>query len=269
MAFADQSQAKKFFIERIISQARNENINLSEAEKYMLGWTEVEPNFKIDDALTAEFYKETTDKEYEKKITHLIRNAYKTDISITNQNKELYEEAYDVLNKGDHYILVMITEALYGGLPNDDFEAVPEANPIKDRLLLILAATAIGVTLFGSLILMEIFGFTNELKELSHFYVIILIATAVSAGFIKKASSLTLSQLCFRSILYFLSSIALIYYIDQNLYKNLSIFHPISEEERDLQIFIIGIYCLGLVAILLDKKFIGFLKVTIKSLKRS
>ena len=60
-------QAKQFFVGKIILQAQREHIALSEAEQYMLNWSEVENDFKIDQKLTNEFEKQTTDKEFEKK----------------------------------------------------------------------------------------------------------------------------------------------------------------------------------------------------------
>jgi len=39
MVFRNQGQAKQFFIDKILFQAQKDRIALSEAEKYMLGWT--------------------------------------------------------------------------------------------------------------------------------------------------------------------------------------------------------------------------------------
>ena len=110
--FTSQLQAKDFFIERIVLQAQTDNISLSEAEKYMLRWTETEEGFEMDQKLIDRFNEETIDSEYEKKISNLIKHAYEADIKNDSQMKEKYQSAYKALRKGDHYILVMIDDAI-------------------------------------------------------------------------------------------------------------------------------------------------------------
>lgn len=111
MAFSNQFKAKKFFVDKVIDQARKDNVPLSEAEKYMLNWTEVEDGFHIDDKLSEKFYEETTDEQYEIKIRTLLKNAYKRDIRLNSEMKEVYRSAYRAMKKNDHYILIMIREA--------------------------------------------------------------------------------------------------------------------------------------------------------------
>ena len=48
MIFADQFQAKRFFMDRVSLQAEKEHIPLSGAEQYMLGWTETEEGFEVN-----------------------------------------------------------------------------------------------------------------------------------------------------------------------------------------------------------------------------
>jgi hypothetical protein len=110
--FSSQFEGKKFFVDKVISQALKEGIALSEAEKYMLQWTEVEEGFLIDEKLNEKFREETTDEEYEKKIRFLLKRAYESDVAVNPRIKEMYHSAYDALRDGDHYILIMVKDAL-------------------------------------------------------------------------------------------------------------------------------------------------------------
>jgi hypothetical protein len=112
MQFLNEEYAKRFFIDKVLLQAQKENITLSEAEKYMLNWTETEVGFEIDQILINKFNAETTNAAYEKKICSLLRHAYDNDVVNDSRMKETYRNAYRTLNKRDHYILVMIDEAI-------------------------------------------------------------------------------------------------------------------------------------------------------------
>jgi hypothetical protein len=112
LEFISQEQAKSFFIERIDLQTQADNTPLSAAEHYMLHWTETENGFAINQALIDKFSEETTDQAFEKKICTLIESAYSRDIGKEPEMKETYRNAYHALRKGDHYILVMISEAI-------------------------------------------------------------------------------------------------------------------------------------------------------------
>lgn len=105
------AQAKKFFIDKIKFQAVRENIRLSEAEEYMLSWSETE-EFAINQTLLDKFNEETTDKEFEKKITNLIKHAFEFDIKRDSEMEETYRSAYYALKTEDHYILIMIEDGI-------------------------------------------------------------------------------------------------------------------------------------------------------------
>jgi len=112
MKFKGQRDAKSFFIERIVNQAEYEGTNLSEAERYMLAWSESDPSFVQNEKLNEQFEKEITQKEYEEKIQGLIKRVYQRDFNSSPDAKDIYHDAYKILNKGDQYILVMIRAAL-------------------------------------------------------------------------------------------------------------------------------------------------------------
>lgn len=148
MAFTSQKSSKKYFIDRILDQARHNNIVLSDAEQYMLGWTESEKGFEVDQRLIEQFNRETTDKEFEQKIVNLLKSAYVEDIKKDSMLKNAYREAYSILNKGDYYILVMIKSAIGSKL----------TSTLKDRVLLVLAAIALGASILGIQIVLRYFG---------------------------------------------------------------------------------------------------------------
>lgn len=261
MAFKDQGQAKSFFIEKIRAQAENEGVPLSEAELYMLGWADGEPGFIIDEKLTGAFYRETTDGEFEKKIVKLIRNAYVSARENFPQSKELYGYAYEVLNQGDHYLLVMLDAALSDSLT----EVVDEKNSAGDGALLLLTAILIGawfmISFFWLNSLKTSYGLSIENMELVRLFSLLIIPTVLLPWFFKKESLLTLTQVSLRTALYFILFACSVYILDQRICKNLPIFHPISESDYDLYSILSVAYCMGLVSVLLNKELAGFFKI--------
>lgn len=107
-----QILAKQFFVERIITQTKKDKIILSEAEKYMLNFSETDGGFILDQTLQEQFDNETTDEEFEKKIIKLIRKIYNNDVKNNPEAKSKYRRMYRDLKRGDHYILIMIDEAI-------------------------------------------------------------------------------------------------------------------------------------------------------------
>jgi hypothetical protein len=110
--FSTQSEAKRFFIERVLQQAQVEGVQLSAAERAMLGWSESDPQFDPDPLLPQKLAAEMDDDEYEDKIVDLLDGGYRREIASNPEAKELYRQAYSVLRQGDHYLLVFIKRAL-------------------------------------------------------------------------------------------------------------------------------------------------------------
>jgi len=108
----DQASAKTFFADKVIFQAQRDGVHLSDAEKYMLSWSESDPNFVQVEALTHQFERETTDRDFEARIAALLQRAFDADVKNGRTPKDRYREAYDELKKEDHYILVIIEAAL-------------------------------------------------------------------------------------------------------------------------------------------------------------
>ncbi len=110
--FASEAQAKEYFVERVLAQAERDGVPLSEAERSMLGWSESDPDCKVDDRLWDRFERETTDVDFEEKVAALLRDAYRHDVAHEPGALASYRDAYAALCEGDHYILVMLRQAL-------------------------------------------------------------------------------------------------------------------------------------------------------------
>ena len=110
--FATQAEAKRFFVERVLAKARAEQTRLSPAEQGMLSWSESDPAFTPDPALVEQLATELSDEEYEAKVAGLLSRSYQRDLTSDSAARNRYREAYSVLTRGDHYLVVMIRSAL-------------------------------------------------------------------------------------------------------------------------------------------------------------
>jgi hypothetical protein len=112
--FSNAHEAKEFLISRIVAEAQRENVPLSEIERKMLYFSETAWTLPDMMEVNDEFDREYDQAEYEKKISHLIRNETKR---LHKENPEEFASwisAARKLKKEDHYISVMIDGA---GIP--------------------------------------------------------------------------------------------------------------------------------------------------------
>ena len=107
-----QSEAKRFFVEKVLQQADTEGIVLSVSERHMLSWSESDPDFTPDYKLADQLQRQMSDEDYEAKISGLLKRGYTRDVGSDSGMKAIYKAAYSALSQGDHYILVMIDQAL-------------------------------------------------------------------------------------------------------------------------------------------------------------
>ena len=112
MPVDSESTAKAFFVDKVIQQAEREGMPLSKAQRYMLSWSEADPSFVVDMELSEQCDAEIPQPDYEKKIQGLIERMYKTDVETNKDLKATYKEAYKKLKQGDHFILIMIGNAI-------------------------------------------------------------------------------------------------------------------------------------------------------------
>jgi hypothetical protein len=110
--FTSQGQAKRFFIDTIVTQAVIEEAPLSDAELQMLSLSESDPEFVVSPALVEKLQAEISDEDYETKVAGLLERSWKRDVESDSTVGDVYREAFTVLSQGDHYLLVMINRAL-------------------------------------------------------------------------------------------------------------------------------------------------------------
>ena len=110
--FATQTEAKLFFVGKVLAQAHAEQMGLSAAEQAMLSWSESDPAFTPDPALVEQLATEISDDDYETKVAGLLERSYQRDLKSDGAARDGYRKAYSMLVQGDHYLLVMIRRAL-------------------------------------------------------------------------------------------------------------------------------------------------------------
>ncbi len=107
-----QKQAKQFFAGRVIRQAESEGIPLSDAERHMLLWSESDASFEPDPQLADALSSQMSDDEYESKISGLLRRAFRAEAAADPHTRKRWNDAFKVLERGDHYISIMIGQAV-------------------------------------------------------------------------------------------------------------------------------------------------------------
>ncbi len=110
--FHTQADAKRFFVERIVTQAHRDGVSLSDDERQMLLWSESEQDSVADSALAQRLPAAISDADYEAKIAGLLNRSFAHDVAADPGRKEAWSEAINVLRKGDHYILVMLDQSV-------------------------------------------------------------------------------------------------------------------------------------------------------------
>jgi len=103
--------SKQFLIDRIVNQAKREDVPLADVEIRMLGFAEVSANAKDMEAARA-FEHDFNDEEYEAKIAGLIRRAYQQDKKAGEV--ETWDNALARIASRDMYLNVMIDRSGIG-----------------------------------------------------------------------------------------------------------------------------------------------------------
>ena len=107
-----QSEARRFFIDKILHQANTENVTLSGDERQMLMWSESAPDSVSDPELAQRLAAVISDADYESKIAGLLSAAFRREVTADSDAKDAWRQAWSVLKRGDHYILIMINQAI-------------------------------------------------------------------------------------------------------------------------------------------------------------
>ncbi len=98
-------KAKRFLVNRIVDQAKRENVAFSEVETLMLVYAPATASPTEQQAASA--FERGYDKEkYEAKISHLFRDVYQMDKSLGRA--EIWEQCLDALAQEDIYLAAII-----------------------------------------------------------------------------------------------------------------------------------------------------------------
>jgi hypothetical protein len=101
-------EAKEFLVSQIVLEAQRENDALSEVERKMLYFSETDWTLPDIADVSDQFDAEYDQTKYERKITRLIRAAYR---HAGKEDRETYDKwwaSMRVLSRENHYILVMV-----------------------------------------------------------------------------------------------------------------------------------------------------------------
>lgn len=104
-------QAKEFLIAKILQEAALEGVSISEIERKMLYFSEVQQEPDDLYEVNEQFDKKYDTQEYEAKIAGLIKRAYERDREASDQLAQQWLAEIRALQKEDHYILVMVSQA--------------------------------------------------------------------------------------------------------------------------------------------------------------
>lgn len=107
-----QTEAKRFFADRVLRQAQAEGVSMSEAERHMLLWSESDPDFTPDLELAQALNQEMSDDVYEAKIAGLLTRNFDREVAGDPTALVAWRHAMSVLNQGDHYIAIMIDRSI-------------------------------------------------------------------------------------------------------------------------------------------------------------
>lgn len=107
-AFASAREAKEFLIGKIVDEAGQEGVPLSEVERKMLYFSETGWTLPGMMKVSEEFDRDYDQDEYEAKIAGLIQN-YLRHIQTDQEEKwKSWSDAVEKLNEEDHYLSVML-----------------------------------------------------------------------------------------------------------------------------------------------------------------
>lgn len=110
-------EAVEFFASKIELQAKSEGVHLTQAEKLMLRFSEVEPDGVKDLALAAQFEDDDKANEYDERMGALLLRSYEAEQNTPELNRQ-WIEARNALKGHDYYIWVMVWEVFPETMPN-------------------------------------------------------------------------------------------------------------------------------------------------------
>lgn len=132
-------ESVEFFARKIEQQAQSENVLLSDVEKRMLRFSEIEPDGVNDRQLCADFDREYDMDNYEQKIGDLLVRAYERDKYSPNELDQ-YPVAKSALGDHDYYIWFALWRIFPESRPG-----LPPRTPssLQDNLIYLAVAFAV------------------------------------------------------------------------------------------------------------------------------
>ena len=151
-AFRTIREAKEYVIGRILAQAKQDGVTLSEIERNMLYFSE--SGWTLPDMMqvSAAFDRDFNQTEYEEKITGIIRCLRESQDETSQRD---WDEAVSLLRSEDHYLLVMVDAASRDIAP-------PRLRGDLRRLILTAAVIVValtGIAVFAHSLMARYLGF--------------------------------------------------------------------------------------------------------------
>ena len=139
--FATAREAKEYLIERVLRQAAQDGVSLTDVERKMLYFSERAWTLPDMMAVNAEFDQGYSQDEYEDKIARIVRH-----IQAGDSDRHRWNDAIRRLQSEDHYLLVLI-----------DGASRPPASsrPLGDSLRLILTGCVMAALLFALMFVLD------------------------------------------------------------------------------------------------------------------
>lgn len=106
--FNSQRDPKEYLISRIVAEAKQEGVPLSDVERKMLYFSETDWTLPGILEVNAEFERDYDETEYEEKIADLVRNL---ESRATPEEQDMFDDALLKLSDGDHYLQILIGNA--------------------------------------------------------------------------------------------------------------------------------------------------------------
>jgi hypothetical protein len=189
-------EAKDFLVAQTAEQAALEGVPLSDLEKRMMYFTEIEEMHEDPIKLNEEFEAQYDSDEYEAKIYKLLHHAY---ARIKKENPEAarqWSEAILELRKGDHYILVLLNESSLTG--SSLTGSTLTGRPPHDSLKLLAAGLGVAALLILAAFIPVKFG--PQLQAHSHLLFGIFITIVLAGCFFPRRIGIALGWLMDRTL---------------------------------------------------------------------
>ncbi len=167
--------AKDYLVQQTVEQAALEHVPLTDLETRMMYFTESDPA-SCDDpiALNDEFEQEYDTPEYEAKMSRLLHHAHKRLKQDDPEKLREWNEAMRVLNRGDHYILVLC---------NTEPPIAPGGRPPHDSLKLLGAGLLVAAGIVAASFLDAKYNFDFDRYKKYFPILLVLLVLLVTGAF--------------------------------------------------------------------------------------